>query len=91
MKKDYGIIISRIADSEHWRDSYYKPIWESALKLYRFKLSETREGANVFVPYIFMMCETVKARIGESLFIQKLFAQALEIGLISPLYLVVKI
>ena len=66
--KDKDTIISRIHDAENWRDVNYRADWEKDLRLYRFKLETERVGANIFVPYIFMMCETVKSRLSESLF-----------------------
>lgn len=67
-EKKLNLVLSRIEDAEKWRDSYYKDNWKRYLNLYRSQSLEKREGANIFVPYIFMNCEVIRARISESLF-----------------------
>lgn len=66
--KDFKAVLTRIESAEAWRDSQFKDIWENALRLYRSQPEAMRDGSNIFVPYIFMMCETIKARLSESLF-----------------------
>ena len=66
-EKKLNLVLSRIEDAEKWRDSYYKDNWKRYLNLYRSQSLEKREGANIFVPYIFMNCEVIRARISESL------------------------
>ena len=68
--KDFDAIKERIATAENWRDSTYRDEWEKFLLLYRSrpKRKNPASGSNIFVPYTFMQCEVIKARLTQSLF-----------------------
>lgn len=76
--KDLNIILGRIESAENWRDSVYKSTWQDSLKLYRSIAPPRPEGrSNMFIPFTFMMCETVKARVNESLFANRPYVNVL--------------
>lgn len=67
--KDFDIILERIQDAESWRDSSFKEKWERNLKQYHSVPAQERSGySNIYVPYTFMQCDVIKARVVESLF-----------------------
>lgn len=68
-QKDYSSILSRIDEAEKWRDSNFMDRWQKYYGMYRSIPAQKAEGqSNIFVPYIFMIVEVVKARLAESLF-----------------------
>lgn len=67
--KDYSSIISRIDEAEKWRDSNFRDRWKKFYQMYRSIPGQRDAGqSNIFVPYVFMIVEVVKARLAESLF-----------------------
>lgn len=70
--KDFNIILERIHSAENWRDSCYKDKWDANLRQYHSIMEHKRNGySNIFVPYTFMQCEVIKARVNEALFAQE--------------------
>lgn len=66
--KDFDMIMQRIEAAEDWRKANYTESWLRWYRQYRSQLDTARSGSNVFVPYTFMICEVVRARLSESLF-----------------------
>lgn len=76
--KDFNIILNRIHAAQNWRDSCYKDRWRENIKQYRsIADKKPQEFSNIFVPQTFMMCETVKARVAESLFANRPYVSVL--------------
>lgn len=75
--KDFDIIVQRIDAAEKWRDTNYAERWRSNYRQYRSVLEVTRTGSNIFVPYTFMICEVIRARLAESLFSERPYVSVL--------------
>lgn len=78
--RDLSQIISRIAQAEQWRDSNFKEDWRRWLRQYRSRPEQRREGSNIFVPYTFMVVETIKSRIVNSIFASRPYLTMLPVG-----------
>lgn len=78
--KDLGKIINNIQQAEQWRDSNYKEAWKRWLRMYRSKPEKQRPGSNIYVPYTFMIVETVKSRIANSIFANRPYLTMLPVG-----------
>ena len=61
-------IIRRIEQAEDWRKTNYETLWRSYYRQFRSRGQQKKEGSNLFIPYSYMICETVRARLAESLF-----------------------
>lgn len=80
--KDFAVILNRIQAAQNWRDSNYKDKWKKYLRLYRSTPLPKEPGfSNIFIPQTFMLCETVKARVSESLFANRPYVSVLPRGI----------
>ena len=66
--KDFEKIVNRIHQAEQWRDGNYKEDWRRWLRMYRSQPEQRREGSNIYVPYTFIIIETIKNQIANSVF-----------------------
>lgn len=80
--KDFQLIVDRISAAENWRDSVYKDKWRDDLRQYRSQYKTPAGGnrSHIFIPETFMMVETVKSRIYESLFTNRPYVTILPRG-----------
>ena len=76
--KDFTLILDRIKSAQNWRDSCYRDKWRAFIKQYR-SIADKKPSStsNIFIPQTFMMCETVKARVAESLFANRPYVSVL--------------
>lgn len=78
--KDLEKLIDRIHQAERWRDGNFKEDWRRWLRTYRSQPEQKREGSNIYVPYTFMIVETVKSRIANSIFANRPYLTMLPVG-----------
>jgi hypothetical protein len=67
--KDFQQILLRIRNAEDWRRGNYEEKWKKYIRMYG-SINEAGCGrdSQIYVPYTFMMAETIRSRITESLF-----------------------
>ncbi len=79
MEGKFATIMERIENAEKWRDSNYADLWRDCFRRYCSEPLPRKEGSNIFVPYTFMQCEVIKARLRESIFAERPYIAALPV------------
>lgn len=68
---------TRIEAAENHRKAKYEDKWRDCCRRYKSQPEGKRDGSNIFVPYTFMMCAVIQARIAESLFANRPYVTVL--------------
>jgi len=75
--KTLRTILERIEVAEGSRKAKHEDKWRDCYRRFRSLPEGKREGSNIFVPYTFMQCAVVQARIASSMFANRPYVTVL--------------